>query len=76
MITNLLILRKAFKVALAVAGISQREWARRNNIATSYVVNILAGRLASRPLVQKINAFIQEHAQDVKDVCQELDKAA
>lgn len=52
--------RKArFKAALALAGITQTEWAAQHGVTAGHLGNTLRGR-ESKSLEEKIDAFIAE----------------
>lgn len=58
--------RKArFKAALALAGITQTEWAEHQGVTAGHLGNTLRGR-ESKVLEEKIDAFIAEVDAKVK----------
>lgn len=51
--------RKAFRKALIDAGLTQRDWARENEISEQHLSVVLQGKRESRRLWTKIEQFIQ-----------------
>lgn len=54
--------RKRFKAALKLAGLTIAQWAEtEGNVTRFHLHQVLAGRRASVPLNQKIDAFADKH---------------
>jgi hypothetical protein len=53
--------KKRFRIALAVAGQTQTEWAEANGIGPAYLSRYLGGNTVSEPLGEKIDAFVARH---------------
>lgn len=54
-----------FFAALAMAETTMTEWAATTGVTQGYVSNVLSGRLVSKRLSKKIDAFIAKHLRDV-----------
>lgn len=53
--------RKArFRAALALAGLTQKEWAEREGVTASHLSRVLAGERDSGTLNNKIDAFTRK----------------
>jgi transcriptional regulator with XRE-family HTH domain len=50
--------KRRFRAALALAGLTQTEWARRQRITQSHLSQVLDGKRISVSLAKKIDAFI------------------
>jgi predicted transcriptional regulator len=55
--------RKAFRAALALAGLTQTKWAELEGITQEHVSLVLSGKRDSARLIEKIDAFIAKHLQ-------------
>jgi hypothetical protein len=55
---ELKILRKAFQKKLADKGIRQTQWCEENRVSDSLLVNTLAGRTVSRPVIHKLTKWV------------------
>jgi hypothetical protein len=53
--------KKRFRIALAVAGQTQTEWAEANGVGPAYLSRYLGGHTVSEPLGEKIDAFVTRH---------------
>lgn len=54
--------RKArFRAALALAGITAKEWAEQYGCSENHLYLFLAGRRDSAPLTEKMEAFIDKY---------------
>lgn len=54
--------RKArFRAALALAGITAKEWCQQQGYSENHMYLFLAGRRDSLTLTQKMDAFIERH---------------
>lgn len=54
--------RKAlFRAAVAVAGLTQEQWAESEGVTGGHLSNVLAGKRESRELLDKVDAFIAKH---------------
>lgn len=51
----------AFHAALALAGMTQRDWANQEGVTGGHVTLVLSGRRTSKSLTDKIDAFIREY---------------
>lgn len=51
--------KQLFKAALALAGMTAAQWADAEGITASYLSAVLAGRMTSQRLTDKIDAFIE-----------------
>ena len=49
--------KQLFRAALALAGLTARDWAEREGISESYLSFVLNGKRESDALNEKINAF-------------------
>lgn len=52
--------KRRFKSALALVGLTQQEWAKQEGITRQHLNNTLNDETVSRPLTEKIDAFIAE----------------
>lgn len=53
--------RKArFRAALALAGLTQEQWADREGITASHLSRVLAGERDSGRLMEKVSAFTEK----------------
>lgn len=53
--------RKArFRAALIRAGLTQGEWAEKNEMVREHLNRVLNGHVLSPPVTEKIDAFIEE----------------
>ena len=53
--------RKArFRAALIRAGMTQGEWAEKNEMVREHLNRVLNGHVLSPPVTEKIDAFIEE----------------
>lgn len=50
-----------FKAALAMAGITAREWARQNEVSHGHLSQVVRGIRHSATLAEKIDTFIAKH---------------
>lgn len=57
--------RKRFRAALALAGVSLKQWASTEGVTRQHVREVLLGRRVSAPLNEKIDAFIAQHLKKV-----------
>jgi len=53
--------RKAFRAALALAGLTQTRWAEQRGVTPEHVSLVLSGKRESNRLMQEVNAFIGKH---------------
>jgi hypothetical protein len=53
-------LKKKFLIALASAGLTQAEWARRNHVSKPCLSKLLSGKMTSRRLTTAINRFVKK----------------
>jgi len=51
--------RKAFRKALIDAGMTQRDWAKRNDVSEQHLSVVLQGKRESRRLWNKIEQFTE-----------------
>jgi hypothetical protein len=52
--------KNAFRAALALTGRTQAEWARETGVTPPYLSDVVNGKVESRRLTDKIDAFITE----------------
>lgn len=52
--------KKLFRVALANAGMTARQWCEKQGISNGHLSNVLAGDRESRTLVEKVDLFIDK----------------
>lgn len=52
--------KQLFRAALAIAGLTAREWADREGTSESYLSLVLNGKRESEALTMKIEAFAQK----------------
>jgi lambda repressor-like predicted transcriptional regulator len=52
--------KRQFKAALALRGMTARQWAENEGITRQHLNNTLNDETVSRPLTEKIKAFIAE----------------
>ncbi|MDB4893161.1 MAG: hypothetical protein JWL61_5016 [Gemmatimonadetes bacterium] len=50
-----------FRAALVIAGLTAEQWAAQEGLTAGHVSQVLAGKRESARLVEKIDAFVQEH---------------
>lgn len=53
--------KKHFRAALALADMTQEEWATMQEVDSSHVSRVLSGERESETLTAKIDAFIAKH---------------
>ena len=53
--------RKRFRAALALAGLSLKQWAEREGVTRQHVREVLIGARVSAPLNEKIDEFTQQY---------------
>lgn len=54
--------RKArFRAALALAGLTQEQWATEIGVTAGHLTHVLAGRRDSKTLIEKVEAFTKKH---------------
>lgn len=53
--------KQLFRVALAIADLTAREWAEREGTSESYLSLVLNEKRVSPSLTPKIDAFIRKH---------------
>lgn len=54
--------RKArFRAALALAQLTQEQWAEQNGVTASHLSRVLAGERDSMRLLEKVDAFTRKH---------------
>lgn len=59
--------RKArFRAALAIARLTAHEWAEAEETDPAYLSRVLAGKVVSRPMVGRIDAFIAKHLKQLR----------
>jgi hypothetical protein len=57
--------KQLFRAALALSGgMTQEQWAAREGLTPEHVSRVLNGRLVSRSLTERIDAFIREKVAD------------
>jgi hypothetical protein len=61
MVTKGPTIRKRFRAALGLAGITQGGWAIANGVTSGHVSQVLSGIRASAKLTNKIETFITQH---------------
>ena len=52
--------KQLFRASLALAGMTAKQWAEREGIGHSYLSAVLAGRMVSKRLDEKIDAFTRD----------------
>lgn len=52
--------KQRFRAALALAGLTQQDWAARHGISAGHLSNVLSGRFQGVPVWGKIDAFTVE----------------
>lgn len=57
--------KKRFLAALAMAGMSMREWATKNDLTAGHVSQYLSGKRDSAVLDERVDAFTAKHLRDV-----------
>jgi len=58
--------RKArFRAALALAGLTAKQWAEQQDITPSHLSQVLSGKHESRTLIEKVDAFTKKHVRQV-----------
>ena len=55
-----------FKIALALAGITQLEWAKRQGVTYQAVSQNLRGTMASKRLTSEIEHFVNQEFQKLR----------
>lgn len=53
--------KQLFRAALAIAGLTAGQWAQREGITGNYLSQVLGGKLKSKRLDTKIDAFTEKH---------------
>lgn len=53
--------KKAFKAALALAGVTAKDWAAQRNVTPVHLHYVLNAARVSAPLNAEIDAFIEAH---------------
>lgn len=56
--------KQLFKAALAIAGLTGKQWAEGEGITPQWLSMVLSGKEVSGTLTTKIDAFIAEHLPD------------
>ena len=54
--------KKAFRIALAEAGMTAQEWAAAEGVTPQHMYAVLSGERASKRLTDRVDAFIAKHA--------------
>ena len=53
--------KSAFRAALALAGLNQREWAEQEGVTAGHLSLVLKGERESQRLTDRIDLFIAKH---------------
>lgn len=53
--------KQVFRAALAIAGLTARQWAEREGTSESYLSLVLNEKRESEALTQKIDTFARKH---------------
>lgn len=53
--------KQLFRAALALAGMTAAQWAESEGITASYLSAVLADRMSSKRLIEKVDQFINKH---------------
>jgi hypothetical protein len=53
--------KRRFRAALALAGMTARQWAAEQGVTDNHVHMVLAGTRESASLTEKVDAFIDKH---------------
>jgi hypothetical protein len=53
--------RAGFKAAIALARTTVEQWCADNGVTTGHLYQVLRGVRESPPLLEKVDAFINEH---------------
>lgn len=59
--TSLARKRKELRAALSLAGLTQKEWARKQGITPEHLSYVMNGHRESERLLQEVDAFIAKH---------------
>ena len=57
--------RKRFRAALALAGLTQEQWAEQEGVTPSHLSRVLAGERDSQRLMDRLSAFTRKYVKSV-----------